>query len=455
MFSDIPTEELNVPDSFAPTFNCCTETCTSYFPDDCPEQEEAFGRRPWFVDLLDLNGKSWAVFMAAGPAALAFILAFLDNGITWHIVNHPSNCIQHGDAYNYDTCISAMMVAVNSLLGLPWLVASTVPCIMHVTAMSEKTKEGVTLSLQESRLTGFFTHVLVLGTCFALNVIKLVPLPVLYGVFLFMGLVALPAQQFWQRILLFFQQPSEMAKTPYTEYLELYRIHIFTAVQLVFFIMLYIVKNVKTIAIAFPVMILLCIPARIFLLPKIFTDDELTLLDGAPEAIEAWVSRKRTELEDALLTVDPTTVGVEAATTTTELGKLVEENEDGEIMANDGVVEVMADDDAEVALKKREKQVSNSSQGGGRNRREKQTSVTSVSSRRRRERQTSTSSIDAFFATAYGVSRPQQQQREKQQSVDRSVGEYMENEGLQMPEVIIDESHHEDDANSEMSEDPK
>ena len=436
VFSSIPTEELNVPDSFAPTFNCCTQDCNSYFPDDCPEQDQAFGRRPWFVDLFDLNGNTWAIFMAAGPAALAFILAFLDNGITWHIVNHPSNCIQHGDAYNYDTCISAIMVAVNSILGLPWLVASTVPCIMHVSAMSDKTKEGVTLSLQESRLTGLFTHILVLGTCFALSVIRLVPLPVLYGVFLFMGLVALPAQQFWQRILLFFQEPSEMAKTPYTQYLQLSRIHIFTAVQLAFFIMLYVVKNVKAIAIAFPVMILLCIPARVYLLPQIFTDDELTLLDGQPEAIEAWVVRKRAEIEGALKVDD-----IGDVTTTNELDKLVEEEEEGDIVASDDV-----DDNVEVVVPQREKQNSTSSQA--RARREKQASVTSVSSQRRRERQISTSSIDAFFETAYGVPRPR---REKQPSVDRSVGGFMERQGLQMPDVVIDESENMDDAKSEIS----
>lgn len=299
VFVNVPTEELNVPDSFAPTFNCCNEACTSYFPDDCPEVTEAYSRRPWLVDLFDLNGKTWVVFFAAGPAALAFILCFLDNGITWHIVNHPSNMITHGDAYNYDTIVSAIMIAVNSVLGLPWLVASTVPCIMHVTAMSERTKEGVTTSLQESRLTGFLTHVLVLGTCFALNVIKLIPLPVLYGVFLFMGLVALPAQQLWQRVLLFFQEPAVIRETPYTKYVKpLKRVHFFTLLELFFFALLYAVKSFKTIAIAFPVMILLCIPVRIFLLPKIFSEDELTLLDGSPEEIEAWILDKTKGIDD-------------------------------------------------------------------------------------------------------------------------------------------------------------
>jgi len=301
VFVDVPTEELNVPDSFAPTFGCCTEACDSRFPDDCPELEEPLGRRPWVVDLFDLRGKTWIVFAAAGPAALAFVLCFLDNGITWHIVNHPSNGITHGDAYNYDTLVSAIMIAVNSVLGLPWLVASTVPCIMHVTAMSERTKEGVTTSLQETRLTGLLTHVMVLGTCFALNVVKLIPVAVLYGVFLFMGLVALPAQQLWQRILLFFQEPARIKNsTPYTKYIEpLWRVHLFTAIELLFFAMLYAVKSLKTIAIAFPVMILLCIPVRIYLLPRIFSEDELTLLDGSPEEIEAWILTKTKGVEDA------------------------------------------------------------------------------------------------------------------------------------------------------------
>ena len=251
------------------------------------------------MDLFDLNGKTWVIFMAAGPAALAFVLAFLDNGITWHIVNHPSNKIMHGDAYNYDTVISAIMVAVNSILGLPWLVASTVPCIMHITAMSERTKEGETTSVQESRLTGLLTHVLVLACCFALNIIKLIPLSVLYGVFLFMGLVALPGQQLWQRILLLFQQPARIAETPYAKYVKpLKRVHLFTAIQLFFFALLYAVKSFKTIAIAFPIMILLCIPVRMYLLPKIFSNDELVLLDGSPEEIEEWILTKTKGVDD-------------------------------------------------------------------------------------------------------------------------------------------------------------
>ena len=132
-----------------------------------------------------------------------------------------------------------------------------------------------------------------------LGVLKLLPLPVLYGVFLFMGLVALPGQQFWQRFLLFFQQPTKMDKNHYTSNIPVGRIHKYTLVQFVFFTIICIVREIKAISIAFPVMILLCIPARLYLFPKLFSDDELTLLDGSPEEIEGWLLKQDPEAKAA------------------------------------------------------------------------------------------------------------------------------------------------------------
>ena len=296
-FGEVPLEELNVPAKFEPTFTCCTSDCTSYWPTECPEQEEPWGKRPWLVDLFNLNGKGFIPILCAGPACLAFVLVWLDNGITWHIVNHPSNKLTHGEAYNYDTCLSAAQVLINGIIGCPWLVASTVPCVLHVTAMSNKTKDGNTINVQESRLTGFFVHVLIFATIFALNLLKILPLAVLYGVFLFMGLVALPAQQFWQRILLFFMQPARYPDYPYVKYMPKKRVHLYTFVELCFFGLVFTVREIKTIAIAFPLMTLLCIPARVYLLPCIFAQWELLLVDGDPNDIALWCQRKENFME--------------------------------------------------------------------------------------------------------------------------------------------------------------
>jgi hypothetical protein len=93
-FSNTSVDGLNVPSTFQPSFQCCDDTCATLFPDDCEGQAESVGTRPWLADFGDLNGKGWIPIVAGGPAFLAFLLVFLDNGITWHLINHPSNKIQ-------------------------------------------------------------------------------------------------------------------------------------------------------------------------------------------------------------------------------------------------------------------------------------------------------------------------------------------------------------------------
>jgi hypothetical protein len=176
LFDFLPLENLNVPDSIVPTFACCTEECTSSWPMDCPEQSEPACRRDWLIDLGNLNGKSWVPLMAAGPAILAFILIFLDDGITWHLINNPINKLTHGTAYDYDTVVIGLMVAINSMFGLPILVAATVRCQNHVHALAEKDEHGKILSVQQTRLTNFFIHVLCLVALFCLPVLQMLPM---------------------------------------------------------------------------------------------------------------------------------------------------------------------------------------------------------------------------------------------------------------------------------------
>jgi uncharacterized integral membrane protein len=293
LFQEVNTEGLNVPDKFEPSFQCCTSACDTFWPDDCPEVPESAGTRAWFVDLFDLKGNEWAIFAAAGPAIMAFLLCYLDNGITWHLINHKHNKLEHGEAYNYDLCLNGIFNCINGLLGLPWLVATTVPCMIHLSSLADRDSHGHIITVQETRLTYFFSHAL-LGLCMLfLGVLKLLPLPVLYGVFLFMGLSSLPGIEFWNRFLLFFQQPSRYPETVFTKYMDKNRIHKYTVFQIIFFCGVFVVMNVKQISIAFPFMTFLCIPARLFFLPKFFAGWELTLLDGEEEQIERWVQAKQ------------------------------------------------------------------------------------------------------------------------------------------------------------------
>lgn len=114
--------------------------------------------------------------------------------------------MKHGEVYNYDTIIIGVMILVHSFLGFPWLVVATVRSLNHIHAVAKKDEHGKFLSVQETQLTNLGIHLLCLVTIFALYVLKLIPVPVLYGVFLFMGLVSLGSNQFWGRMLMFFMQ---------------------------------------------------------------------------------------------------------------------------------------------------------------------------------------------------------------------------------------------------------
>lgn len=186
------------------------------------------------------------------------------------------------------------MIAVNSILGLPWLVAATVRSLNHLHALAEKSPDGKTIySVMETRLTSLFAHTLILGSLFVLSIIRLIPIPVLYGVFLYMGLTTLGTNQFWNRCLLFLMEPSKYTDVnaePFIENVKTWRIHYYTLIQLFLFGLLYGIKSVKPIAIAFPIVIASCIPVRLYLLPKIFTVDELILLDSGDDAlVDQWL----------------------------------------------------------------------------------------------------------------------------------------------------------------------
>merc|ERR1719238_546528 len=99
--------------------------------------------------------------------------------------------------------------------------------------------------------------------------------------------------------MMFFMQPSKYPKRIYTDEANVPRsqMHKFTAVQLFLFVLLYFVKSVKSIAIAFPLVIAACIPVRTLLLPKYFTKEELIFIDGDEDEIEALLAGRNKDEE--------------------------------------------------------------------------------------------------------------------------------------------------------------
>uniref|UniRef100_A0A8D3BDM0 Anion exchange protein n=1 Tax=Scophthalmus maximus TaxID=52904 RepID=A0A8D3BDM0_SCOMX len=278
----IPSPKLNVPDRFEPTSK----------------------NRGWLMDPLGEN-PWWTLLVAALPAMLCTILIFMDQQITAVIINRKEHKLKKGCGYHLDLLVVAVMLGVCSIMGLPWFVAATVLSISHVNSL--KVESGCSapgeqpkfLGIREQRVTGFMIFVLMGCSVFMTSVLKFIPMPVLYGVFLYMGVSSLKGIQFFDRIKLFGMPAKHQPDLIYLRYVPLWKVHVFTLVQLTCLVLLWVIKATAA-AVVFPMMVLALVFVR-KLLDLFFTNRELSWLDDLmPESKKKKEDDKKKKAESRL-----------------------------------------------------------------------------------------------------------------------------------------------------------
>ncbi|XP_052520926.1 electrogenic sodium bicarbonate cotransporter 4 isoform X10 [Tympanuchus pallidicinctus] len=190
-----------------------------------------FGKNPW-----------WVYLASALPALLVTILIFMDQQITAVIVNRKEHKLRgaEGDGHHClrahrDFCLPGPDSEGVSCC-LPWGKGRVFPCPQYI------------------------------------------PMPVLYGVFLYMGVASLNGIQFWDRCKLFLMPAKHQPDYVFLRHVPLRRIHLFTLVQIVCLAVLWILKSTVA-AIIFPVMILALILVR-RLLDFVFSQHDLAWIDN-------------------------------------------------------------------------------------------------------------------------------------------------------------------------------
>uniref|UniRef100_A0A8C2HFJ1 Anion exchange protein n=1 Tax=Cyprinus carpio TaxID=7962 RepID=A0A8C2HFJ1_CYPCA len=256
----VPSPKLHVPDTFEPTSKS----------------------RGWLISPLGDN-PTWTLFAAAIPALLCTILIFMDQQITAVIINRKEHKLKKGCGYHLDLLVVAVMLGVCSVMGLPWFVAATVLSISHVNSLkveSECSAPGEQpkfLGILEQRITGLMIFVLMGLSVFMTSILKFIPMPVLYGVFLYMGVSSLKGIQFFDRIKLFGMPAKHQPDLIYLRYVPLWKVHIFTIVQFTCLVLLWVIKA-SAAAVVFPMMVLALVFVR-KLLDFCFLKRELSWLD--------------------------------------------------------------------------------------------------------------------------------------------------------------------------------
>ncbi len=232
--------------------------------------------RGWFVN--PLQAPPWVIAFAAVPALLGTILVYLDHFITIRLVNNPANQLDKPGGYNLDLLIVAALIFAFALFGLPWTVAATVRSLNHVRSLAEVDDEERITSVVETRLTGLGIHLLIGACLLALPLIKLIPMPVLYGLFLYMGIASTRGNQFFERCKLIVTDPHHLDPTHYLRAVPRNVSFAYTAVQATGLAVLWAVKA-SPIAVLFPLFIAMLVPIR-FALERFFKPEHLALLDA-------------------------------------------------------------------------------------------------------------------------------------------------------------------------------
>ncbi|XP_068815881.1 anion exchange protein 4 [Struthio camelus] len=232
-----------------------------------------FGANPWWVCLLSVV-----------PAILVTILIFMDQQITAVILNRREYKLQKGAGFHLDLfCVSLLMI-VTSMTGLPWYVSATVISLAHMeslkkeSTMSAPGEQSKFLGIREQRLTGLVVFILTGVSVFMAPILKYIPMPVLYGVFLHMGVVALNSIQFTERVRLLLMPAKHQPDLTYLRHVPLRRVHLFTFIQVLCLVVLWVLKSTAA-AIIFPVMLLALVGIRKGL-ECIFSLNDLSWLDS-------------------------------------------------------------------------------------------------------------------------------------------------------------------------------
>ncbi|XP_034641987.1 anion exchange protein 3-like [Trachemys scripta elegans] len=244
-------------------------------------------KRDWFIHPLGSRQAfpMWMMFASAIPALLVFILIFMETQITTLIVSKKERKLMKGSGFHLDLLLIGTMGGLCALFGLPWLTAATVRSVTHVNALTVMSKaiapgeKPKIEEVKEQRVTGVAIAVLVGLSIVMGNMLRRIPLAVLFGIFLYMGVTSLTGIQLYERLLLIFMPSKHHPDHVYVVKVKTWRMNLFTCIQLACIVVLWVVKSTVA-SLAFPFVLIMTVPLRRFLLPRLFQDRELKALDS-------------------------------------------------------------------------------------------------------------------------------------------------------------------------------
>ncbi|XP_012285898.1 anion exchange protein 3 isoform X2 [Orussus abietinus] len=242
--------------------------------------------RSWFVSPggTDKSIPLWMAFACCVPALLVYILVFMETQISELIIDKKERKLRKGCGYHMDIVVVCLMNVGCGLMGAPWCCAASVRSLTHVSAVTVMSRTHAPgdkphiVEVKEQRVSALLVAVLVGVSVLMAPLLRRVPMSVLLGVFLYMGISSTNGVQLFDRVKLFFMPVKHHGTATYVRRVQTYKMHIFTLIQILCLAVLWIVKSTKA-ALALPFFLILMIPLRAQMV-RFFTGAELRALDS-------------------------------------------------------------------------------------------------------------------------------------------------------------------------------
>ncbi|XP_078345150.1 band 3 anion transport protein-like [Oculina patagonica] len=245
-----------------------------------------YTERGWFINpggMTKAMETGW-IFAAIIPAMFVGILLFMETELTGVLINKKEHKLTKGAGFNLDLCIMGLLSFICSLMGLPWMCAATVRSVSHLNALSiwsTSHAPGVKphlIEVKEQRVTNIAIHVLTGVSILLAPALHRIPVPVMFGVLLYLGVCSLSGIQLVDRLIMMFMPPKYHPDVQYVRKVKTKQIHSYTMIQLVCLALLIFIK-LTVVAPSFPFFIICLIPLRKSL-KKFFEENELEELDN-------------------------------------------------------------------------------------------------------------------------------------------------------------------------------
>ncbi|XP_011258427.1 band 3 anion exchange protein isoform X2 [Camponotus floridanus] len=260
----VKTEKLLVPEGLTPTMP----------------------NRNWFISPTGFVKPIpvWMIFACVVPALLVYILVFMETQISELIIDKKERKLRKGNGYHMDIVVVCLMNMGCGLIGAPWCCAASVRSLTHVSAVTVMSRTHAPgekphiVEVKEQRVSALLVAILVGVSVLMAPLLRRVPMSVLLGVFLYMGISSMNGVQLFDRVKLFFMPVKHHGTANYVRRVQTYKMHVFTLIQILCLAVLWIVKSTRA-ALALPFFLILMMPLRAQM-SHFFTAAELRALDS-------------------------------------------------------------------------------------------------------------------------------------------------------------------------------